>query len=54
VVRIARSIKNNCSDGTNQIIFYHAGVGSGGGFIDNIEGTFAIGLDQVGRPTLTD
>ena len=52
VSRISRAIRPVCSDGKSQVIFYHAGVGSGGGFIDNIEGTFGIGLDQVSRPSI--
>jgi uncharacterized protein (DUF2235 family) len=43
-----RSLRNyNHTDGKTQIVFYHAGLGSSGKFLDSqIGGTFGIGLEQ--------
>ncbi|GAB7350623.1 hypothetical protein MBLNU459_g1188t1 [Dothideomycetes sp. NU459] len=38
VTRIARAIKVVSSDGIQQIVYYHRGVGSGGGIIDRVYG----------------
>ncbi|PSR80000.1 hypothetical protein BD289DRAFT_79241 [Coniella lustricola] len=47
VWRICRLFKNVCDDGTNQIVYYHAGVGSSGSKLDSITGgDFGVGLDM--------
>lgn len=38
VTRLARAIKVVSSDGIQQIVYYHRGVGSGGGIVDRVYG----------------
>ncbi|PSR99232.1 hypothetical protein BD289DRAFT_47581 [Coniella lustricola] len=47
VTRLARSLKQTCADGTHQVIFYQAGVGTGGNLLDTFTGgVFGTGLAQ--------
>lgn len=49
VTRISRSLKQVCSDGTSQVIYYQAGLGTGG-LLDSIfGGLFGRGLGVVRR-----
>ncbi|KAF3764097.1 hypothetical protein M406DRAFT_339798 [Cryphonectria parasitica EP155] len=46
VWRICRLFRNVCENGCNQIVYYHAGVGSSGSRLDSVTGgDFGVGLD---------
>lgn len=48
VWRICRLFNKVGADGTHQIVYYHAGVGSSGSTLDSVTGgDFGIGLDKV-------
>lgn len=48
VWRICRLFKSVCADGSSQIVYYHAGVGSSGSKLDSVTGgDFGVGLDTV-------
>lgn len=47
VTRISRSLKQVCSDGTNQIIYYQPGIGTGGLLDSFLGGAFGMGLGTV-------
>jgi hypothetical protein len=49
VTRISRAIKPLSSDGIPQIVFYHHGVGAGGGITDKLMGISGEGLAQIVR-----
>lgn len=49
VTRISRAIKPLSSDGIPQIVFYHHGVGAGGGISDRLMGISGEGLAQIVR-----
>src|SRR5262245_512397 len=50
VVRVAQAIKSEDSDGTVQMVYYNAGVGSGGPIDRLLGGAFGAGLrDNVKR-----
>ena len=47
VTRISRAIKNKSSDGTSQVVYYQAGVGSSGNILNRvIGGATAEGLSE--------
>lgn len=47
VTRLSRSLKQICSDDTNQIIYYHPGLGTGGMLDSFFGGAFGMGLSTV-------
>lgn len=48
VTRISRCFKRRCKNGTDQIISYESGVGTGSNTIDSITGgAFGLGLSEV-------
>ena len=53
VTRIARCIKPISSDGIPQIVYYHAGVGAGGGFTNKLAGIDGGGLGENVREGYT-
>src|SRR5689334_10065146 len=44
VVRVAQAIKSVADDGTQQVVYYNAGVGSGGPIDQFLGGVFGAGL----------
>ncbi|CAN8104021.1 unnamed protein product [Discula destructiva] len=44
VTRLSRSLKQICSDGTTQVVYYHPGVGTGGEIDALLGGVFGMGL----------
>jgi uncharacterized protein (DUF2235 family) len=46
VTRISRVLCRTCSNGTHQVISYHAGVGTANSLDRFTGGTFGMGLDQ--------
>lgn len=50
VTRLARSLKQITSDGTNQIVLYHPGLGTGGKVDAFLGGVFGMGLGAVSCP----
>ena len=44
VVRMAQAIKSVAEDGTTQVVYYNAGVGSGGPIDRFVGGVFGAGL----------
>ena len=44
VVRVAQAVKSVAEDGTEQVVYYNAGVGSGGPLDQFLGGVFGVGL----------
>src|SRR5262249_58649660 len=44
VVRMAQAVKSVASDGVEQVVYYNAGVGSGGPLDQFLGGVFGVGL----------
>jgi uncharacterized protein (DUF2235 family) len=44
VVRVAQAVKSLAEDGTAQVVYYNAGVGSGGPLDQFLGGVFGVGL----------
>jgi uncharacterized protein (DUF2235 family) len=53
VTRISRCIKPISADGIPQVVYYHAGVGSGGGFTNKLAGIDGGGLGEIIREGYT-
>ncbi len=49
VTRISRAIKAVSSDGIPQVVYYHFGVGGGGGFLSKFAGFNGSGIDEIIR-----
>ncbi|EMC92724.1 hypothetical protein BAUCODRAFT_95968 [Baudoinia panamericana UAMH 10762] len=49
ITRLARAIKPLSSDGIPQIVYYHFGVGAGGGVVDKLAGATGGGLAEIVR-----
>ncbi|KAF2487990.1 hypothetical protein BDY17DRAFT_314772 [Neohortaea acidophila] len=49
VTRIQRAIKSVSSDGIPQVVYYHFGVGGGGGFLSKLAGFSGAGINEIIR-----
>lgn len=48
VTRLYRALRKTGLDGMSQIVYYHAGVGTSGSFLDELAGgIFGAGVDEV-------
>ncbi|KAI7234736.1 hypothetical protein KC330_g4684 [Hortaea werneckii] len=49
VTRLSRAIKSQSSDGIPQVVYYHWGVGAGGGVVEKLRGATGSGLAEITR-----
>lgn len=49
ITRLTRAIKSQSSDGIPQVVYYHYGVGAGGGVLDKLMGATGSGLAEIVR-----
>ncbi|KAK5125780.1 hypothetical protein LTR85_012056 [Meristemomyces frigidus] len=49
ITRLSRAIRSQSSDGIPQVVYYHFGVGAGGGLLDKFMGATGGGLAEIVR-----